>query len=559
MRSPQFLALSCGSSHLCAAHLRMNPNGRCDLLECHVEPVRFASSEPLLWLKAISQRFESIATLFKGDPPAGFALPGHLTLAKYLRVPQTPLKKRDRIIAFEARQNIPYPVAEVAWDSFVLSEDSLDFDVLIGAAKSDIVEGLSRYAADAGLEPRSIEPSAVALANGFRFNYSDVRGCALLVDIGAKSTDLALVDGPRLHSRNVPFGGASITAEMSEALDLPLAEAEALKLAAIAGEPVSAEAYAAFADSTKSFLRRLGSEIARTTALVERQGFAFLPDRCYLSGGGSLLPGIEADVSGRAGLPVERYDPLRAIHIERESQSEAIRANAPFLADAIGLAVGQFLPDAFRVNLLPRSLLWQRKFRRQQPFYLIAALVACGAVALPLVNSQLEIGAYEQEIRNLDSQLEPLRGLNTDIFDRAQGIDALQDAIVKSSEIASSRANWILLLNDLQARLNTVEDVWLDRLRVARNAHQAVAPGRGHARLDAPDRPLQLEIQGRLLDVQNPMSTVSADSFQRVKALLESFESSAFVTQLSGERFDNSVPGILRFDFVLEMSPQKRL
>src|SRR5690606_20193361 len=120
-------------------------------------------------------------------------------------------------------------------------------------------------------------------------------------------------------------------------------------------------------------------------------------------------------------------------------------------------AVGQFLPDAFRVNLLPRSLLWQRQFRRQQPFYVIAALVACGAVALPLVNARLEIGAYQQEIRNLDAQLEPLRRLNTVIFERSQEIDRLQGAIEKCSEIAGSRANWIVLLNDLQDRLNSVE------------------------------------------------------------------------------------------------------
>ena len=71
-------------------------------------------NEPLLWLKAMSQSFEEIRSTFKEVSPVGYVLPGNLILTKYLKIPQTPLKKRDKIIAFEAKQNIPYPIGEVA-------------------------------------------------------------------------------------------------------------------------------------------------------------------------------------------------------------------------------------------------------------------------------------------------------------------------------------------------------------------------------------------------------------------------------------------------------------
>ncbi len=70
---------------------------------------------------------------------------------------------------------------------------------------------------------------------------------------------------------------------------------------------------------------------------------------------------------------------------------------------------------------------------------------------------------------------------------------------------------------------------------------------------------LKLRLEGRLLDVSNPLSTVSQESNKRVSALLDSFAASEFIYRLEDERFDNKLPGILKFNFTLVVDSTRPL
>ncbi len=550
MASTHFLAISCGASHLCSVHLKMNPSGRCEVVDFQIDAVEFSSHDPMLWLKATSGHLDAVALRFRSEMPAGFAIPGHVALSKYLKIPQVAGSKRQKIIAFEARQNIPYTFSEVTWGHTVVEEDDLDFDALIGAARTEVVETIARYSKDAEIELRCIEPSTTALLNGFRYNYADVSGCSLLISIGAKSTDMIFVDKNRFHSRNVPFGGQSISISMAEALGVSVSEAERIKISACNGEALPTEEFAAFDSARQGFFNRLATEVARTSTVMKRQGFDFEADSCFVSGGGSLLLGLEEELANKLALKVERYDPTKNMKVEGPELLERLEAAKPFLGEAIGLGLGRFLPDAASVDLTPRSLVWQRMFRRQQPFYIVAGLVACAAIGLPILNTTLEIRTYEQELQNLDVQIAPLSQLNQDIHERSEQVKRVKEIIEEAGDLAEARDVWMRLLNDLQTRLAQIEDVWLDKLRLER-PDPVMPSGRGHARVRKADTSTKLRLEGRLIDVYNPVSSVSPDSYERVKALLESLRQSSFVESLTDERFDYSVPGILGFDFTL--------
>lgn len=538
----------------------MNPSGRCELLDLHMVGLEFSSNDPILWLKAASGNFDSIAKhhRYKSDVPAGFAIPGHIALSKYLKIPQVSASKQSRIVAFEAKQNIPYPFEEVTWDYTMIQQDDLDFDVLIGAARTEVVEAISRYCKDSKINLQCIEPTTTALVNGFRFNYPDASGCTLVVSIGSKSTEMVFIEGSRFHSRSVPFGGYTLSVELAEQLGIPVPEAERIKLAAIAGEPMSPEKHRAFDNAKRSFLGRLVTETGRTVAVLKRQGYEFDPDQCYLAGGGSLLPGIEEELSAKLGAEVNAYNPLRKIHVPNDALREKAEDSVSLLCDAIGLGVSRFLPDAAKVDLTPRSLVWQRKFRRQQPFYIVAGLVACASVALPLFNTALEMRTYRLEIQNLDTQIKPLSQLNQQIYEKTEDIKRLRSVVEKTRPVEKARSSWIVVFNDLQQRLSEVEDVWLDTMELERPPEK-VPSGRGQARVQNPDERTKLKLGGRLIDVRSPLSQVSADSYKRVTALLDSFRSAEYVDGLEDERFDYSVPGILKFDFTLILNLEAHL
>ena len=75
----------------------------------------------------------------------------------------------------------------------------------------------------------------------------------------------------------------------------------------------------------------------------------------------------------------------------------------------------------------------------------------------------------------------------------------------------------------------------------------------------APVPSVCLKLNGRLLDAQQPVSKVSLNSYRRVKQLLASFAGSPFVAAIQNEHFDNSQPGLLRFDVTLVVNPQHPL
>ncbi|MCR6656848.1 MAG: hypothetical protein NVV63_13800 [Opitutus sp.] len=116
--------------------------------------------------------------------------------------------------------------------------------------------------------------------------------------------------------------------------------------------------------------------------------------------------------------------------------------------------------------------------------------------------------------------------------------------------LVASKSNWINFLTDLQSRLVKVEDVWLERLAVSR------PPTTSNE--SAPEQ-LHLVLSGRLLDRKNPLSKVSGESNGRVKQLLASFKESRFIADVENERFDNTQPGILRFDFTLVVDTENPL
>jgi type IV pilus assembly protein PilM len=193
--------------------------------------------------------------------------------------------------------------------------------------------------------------------------------------------------------------------------------------------------------------------------------------------------------------------------------------------------------------------------------------------------------ATHEAISQVDGQLMPLRAVEHRNAENLRQIEEATKQITALRGAYETKANWINFFADLQERLVKIEDVWLERLQVVRpsleqlaaqaaeaeaaaQAAQAAAAPAPDGSQPAPDPnappprpvvPIRLTLSGRLLDITNPQSRVSAESTQRVKQLLASFTGSQFIAAVENERFDNSQNGLLRFDFTLVINPKKTL
>jgi type IV pilus assembly protein PilM len=552
MASSRVLAIDSGAGHVACGSFTAAKNGRLSLEHFALDSF---NPDPALepdWNKFIAQSLGSALKREKLGGTAAVTLPGHLTLTKFNKTPSVDKSKREKIIQFEAQQNIPYPLDEVAWDYFAVADDGLDLEVMLAAAKLDVAEGLCSAVTEAGATATTISPSVFALYRAFKYNYPEACGSALVLNIGARSTHLLFFDKQRFFARTIVLAGNSVTQTIADEIKQDFAHSEALKLQVLGGQSELADtspARLAVLNAAQSFVGRLHLEITRSTVNYRRQSGAEQPACVYLTGGGSLVPELAASLAEKLKLPVERFDPLRNVDVG--SKASEARERSAVIADLVGLAV-QLVESQPPLNLLPASIRQVLAFRKEQPFYVGAAallVLALGIPAYSFHNAAEAIKAKDAELRREIAPLQQIKDINT--ANLAQ-MEAAQKQIAAIHGIAESKSNWINFLTDLQDRLVNVEDVWLDSLQIRRDAGES-ASGEAVSSSGAAAPVLKLTLSGRLLDKEHPTDKVSPKSLERVNKLITSFTESRFIKGKEKETFDASEPGILKFNFVLEV------
>jgi type IV pilus assembly protein PilM len=556
--------------------------GRLVLQHFALEPHSSDPSHEARWSLEISQSLGAIGTRQKLSGAAAIAVPGHLALTKFIKTPSVAKEKRSKIVSFEAAENIPYPLEEVVWDHLVVSDDGFDLEVMLAASKFEAMQALCSAADSAGFPVERASPAGLALFHAFRYNYPETTESSIVVNIGARSTTLLFAEGERFYLRTLPLAGNSLTQMIGDELRIDFPSAEMLKLQVLTGQsdlPGGSPSRAAVQRATATFAQRLQLEITRSTVNHRRQSGAGAPVALYLTGGGSLVPELAGVLADKLKLRVERFETFRNVDVSGDARVSGAEKAAAVLADLVGLATHLVAPGESHASLLPPELRAALAFRKRQPWIVAAAALAVLALVPPILYFHQVTRGLEERIRGVDTQLMPLRSLQNRneqnlarIADAKKQIDALRGAY-------DTKANWINFFADLQTRLVKIEDVWLDRLQVIRPVPPdlqalaeagAAAPepapaagADGAAPVDPaappPPPPVRMTLSGRLLDVSNPQSRVSAEATERVRALLASFKDSQFIAAVENERFDNNQNGLLKFDFTLVINPKKTL
>ncbi len=571
MSLPRVLAVDCGAGHLVCGLLSSDKAGRLQLEKLALDAFNPDASLEEEWTSMIAQALADTARREKLSGVAAVGLPGHHILGKFIKIPAVEESKRAKIVQFEAQQNIPYSLDEVIWDYEVVSEQGLDLELMLAAAKTEVVEGACAALTSSKLSVASVTPSSVAVTRCFRYNYPESTGSAIIADIGARSTNLIFVDADRFFVRTIPLAGNTLTQAIAEEIKNDFTHAESLKVQILNGEsdlPEASPIRLAVRHAVASFISKLHLELTRSIVNYRRQSGAEQPTAIYLTGGGSVLAELPGQLQEKLKMPVERLDPFRVVGIgPGASQATAL---APVLASLIGLA----LPPARgkkALNLLPPAIASKLAFRKRQPLLIAAAALVASSLLPLVVQSSRTLAAARSQVEEVKKGILPLQVVQSKIKENIDALEQAKAEIVAVQSLAESKNNWINFFSDLQDRLVKVEDVWLESLQVLRSGPAdaaaaglfGAAPVPTEPQLDANGNPmkpvLRLQVSGRLLDRNNPVSRVSPDSYERVKTLLASFVDSQFISAVEKESFDANTPGILRFDFILVIDPARPL
>ncbi len=585
MRAPRVLAVDIGAGHVACGIFSVGASGRLVLQQFALEPHSSDPSHEARWAIEIAQSLGAIVARRKLSGPAAIAVPGHLALTKFIKTPSVAKDKRIKIVSFEAAENIPYPLDEVVWDHLVVADDGFDLEVMLTAVKFDAMQALCSSADAAGFPAERATPAGLALCHAFRCNYPKVVEPVIVVNIGARTTNLLFMEGERFYIRTLPLAGNSVTQAIAEELRIDFAAAETLKIQVLSGRsdlPAGSPSRAAVERAAATFCTRLQLEITRSAVNHRRHSGGGAAVALYLTGGGSLIAELPVALSDKLRLPVERYETFKNVDLSADARAAGAETSSHVLADLVGMATCLVMEGETEASLLPPALTAALAFRKRQPLLLTSAALAALVLSPPILYLHHVATSIEARVSEFDGQLMPLRALQN----RNEGnLRQIAEASIKIAALRGAyetKANWINFLAGLQERLTAIEDVWLDRLQVVRPPapevsavadappdEPAPADGQGGnapASVIAPPPPpvpagppLRLTLSGRLLDVRNPQSKVSPESLQRVKELLTSFTDSQFITAVENERFDNNQNGLLRFDFTLVINPRKTL
>jgi type IV pilus assembly protein PilM len=265
------------------------------------------------------------------------AVGGRDVIIKKIAMERVKEAEARQLIRWEAEQHVPFDMENVELDFQILDPegDGLQMNVLLVAAKRELVENKVSLLTQAGLSPSIIDVDAFALHNAFELNHPDaMHGVVGLVNLGHETTNINILeDGIPVLTRDLPVGTRRFREDMQRERGLSAEEADRLLQGFERSEVL------------EPFLETRGEELAvgieRATAFLQSASrSAGGISRLYTTGGGSRIPGLNKVLADRLRLPVQQANPMERLQVAEEVLS-SLNADevGPLLMLPIGLAL----------------------------------------------------------------------------------------------------------------------------------------------------------------------------------------------------------------------------
>ncbi len=272
------------------------------------------------------------------------SISGHSVIIKKISLPTMTSDELDESIKWEAEQYIPFDVNDVYLDYQILQSrpEQGQMDVLLVAAKKDIVDEYTGIVREAGLDPVVVDVDCFTIQNCFEANYGFPPGEAVvLIDIGAATININVVsNGITTFTRDISMGGNQFTEEIQKQLNVSYDEAEAYKLGGERGVDADSVVPQEVERVMTAVSDSMASEIHRSLDFYMATSSDGRMSRVYLSGGTAKVPSLARTVENRVGVAVEQVDPFKNVQIDPKTFNlDYINEVRPLAAVAVGLGL----------------------------------------------------------------------------------------------------------------------------------------------------------------------------------------------------------------------------
>jgi len=401
---------------------------------------------------------------------AAVTLPSQSVFSRFVKLPGSTAEDVEQIIGFEAQQNVPFPIDEVVWDHQIMGEArDGSWDVALVAIKADQLSETVAAVAKGGLRISTIDASPVSIYNAFRFNYADLPGCSLLVDIGSRTTNLIFIEGQRLFSRTIPVGGNSISAAVAKEFKQDITLAERLKIekgfVGLGGayEEPSDPMVAKISKVVRNTMTRLHAEIARSISFYRQSQGGSAPVRAYLSGGTVSMQYMVEFFSEKLQIPIEHFNALRNVTVSSQAMADSVAGKAHILGELVGAALRQAGSSPVEINLRPKELVREQDIAKRKPFLALAAVCLLAAVGIWYAYFTKATEIAQQKLDEANALASGLEGFAKKFDALSAETQALQTSAGPLLLAVSERTAWSAILDELGKHLPS-RFIWITGL-----------------------------------------------------------------------------------------------
>jgi type IV pilus assembly protein PilM len=281
------------------------------------------------------------------------SISGYSVIVKKISIQKRGEAELDASIQDEAEQYIPFDINDVNLDYEILSPpeeegaekkpegDKADkglMDVMLVAAKKDIVEDYVSLLHLTGLAPAILDVDAFALQNSFELSSEKISGCYALVNVGAEELGInAIKNGVSIFTRDSSYGGYQINEAIMSKFDVSYEEAEKIKLG---GTKIDHKDKGALEEIFTSVISGWVNEIKRALDFLATTYPDETIEKIVISGGSCRFPGFQKYLELETEIPVIELNPFSNLQVtDKAFDPKYLTYMAPQAAIAVGLAL----------------------------------------------------------------------------------------------------------------------------------------------------------------------------------------------------------------------------
>jgi len=265
---------------------------------------------------------------------------GHSVIVKKISLPLMTEAELEESIQWEAERYIPFDINDVNIDFQIFgstSENPEVMDVVLVAAKKDIINDYVSVIMESGLNPVIVDIDSFALENMLAMNYDiEKEETIAIANVGASITNMNIIkNNISAFTRDIFKGGNQVTEEIQRQLHVDHEEAEKIKV----GTKVDLTSQPIIQNVLKTASESLAVEIGNSLDFFQSTTTYEKITRIYLSGGGSKIKDFDIILQQQIGIPVEVVNPFKKIDYSGKNfDMEYLREIGPIMAVGVGLA-----------------------------------------------------------------------------------------------------------------------------------------------------------------------------------------------------------------------------